>query len=66
MQVVQRWILAALRKRPFFSLDELNEAIAELLIKLNQRPFRKMPGPPNCIKPSTSRPFADQWQLRPS
>ena len=35
---------AALRKRRFFSLAELNEAIAELLVKLNQRPFRKMPG----------------------
>jgi transposase len=44
VQVVQRWVLAALRKRQFFSLGELNEAIAELLIKLNQRPFRKMPG----------------------
>jgi hypothetical protein len=33
-----------LRKRQFFSLAELNEAIAELLVKLNQRPFRKMPG----------------------
>ena len=44
MQVVQRWILAARRKRQFFSLAELNEAIAELLVKLNQRPFRKMPG----------------------
>jgi transposase len=34
---------AALRKRQFFSLAELNEAIGELLVKLNQRPFRKMP-----------------------
>jgi transposase len=38
------WILAALRRRQFFSLPELNEAIAELLIKLNQRPFRKLRG----------------------
>ncbi|MBX5494774.1 MAG: hypothetical protein IRZ15_05515 [Bryobacteraceae bacterium] len=30
VQAVQRWILAALRKRQFFSLAELNEAIAEL------------------------------------
>jgi hypothetical protein len=29
----------------FFSLAELNQAIAELLVKLNQRPFRKIPGP---------------------
>jgi len=42
--IVQRWILAALRKRRFFSLGELNEAIRELLARLNQRPFRKLPG----------------------
>ena len=35
MLVVERWILAALRKRTFFSLGELNEAIAELLARLN-------------------------------
>jgi hypothetical protein len=31
VQVVQRWIVAAVRKRKFFSLDELNLAIEELL-----------------------------------
>ena len=44
VQVVQRWVLAALRKRQFFSLAELNEAILELVHKLNERPFRKMAG----------------------
>ena len=44
VRLVQMWILAALRKRQFFSLAELNESIAELLVKLNQRPFRKLPG----------------------
>ena len=42
--LVQRWILAALRKRQFFSLAALNEAIGELARKLNQKPFRKLPG----------------------
>jgi transposase len=42
--VVDRWILAALRHRPFFSLKELNTAISERLVKLNDRPFRKLPG----------------------
>lgn len=42
--VVQRWILARLRNRQFFSLGELNTAIAELLVQLNQRPFKKLPG----------------------
>ena len=42
--VVTRWILACLRNRAFFSLAELNEAIGELLARLNQRPFKKMEG----------------------
>jgi transposase len=43
-QVVERWILAALRNRTFFSLSELNQAIRELLVKLNERPFKKLEG----------------------
>lgn len=44
VQVVERWILAPLRNRTFFSLAELNEAISELLTKLNNRPFKKLKG----------------------
>ena len=44
VQVVERWILARLRNRRFFSLAELNRAIAELRADLNQRPFKKLPG----------------------
>ena len=40
MQVVQRWILARLRNRRFFSLAELNQAIRELVEQLNDRPMR--------------------------
>jgi len=42
--VVERWIVAALRHRKFFSIGELNRAIGELLDKLNQRPFKKREG----------------------
>jgi transposase len=42
--LVERWILAALRNRTFFSLHELNRAIAQLLDKLNHRAFKKLPG----------------------
>jgi len=42
--VVERWILAALRNRTFFSLEELNQAIRELLEKLNNRKFKKLEG----------------------
>jgi len=42
--IAQRWILACLRNRRFFSLEELNAAIWELLEKLNTRPFQKLEG----------------------
>ncbi len=42
--VVQRWILARLRNHQFFSLAELNAAIADLLVDLNHRRFKKLPG----------------------
>ena len=44
MLLVERWILAVLRKRKFFSLQEVNQAVGELLIRLNDRPFRKRDG----------------------
>lgn len=44
VRVVEMWILAALRNRTFFSLDELNEEIKALLVKLNTTPFQKMNG----------------------
>jgi len=44
VQVVERWIVAALRHRKFFRLAELNQAIRELLMRLNERPFRKREG----------------------
>lgn len=44
VQIVGRWILAKLRKRTFFSLRELNQAIWELLKELNQRQFQKLKG----------------------
>jgi transposase len=42
--IAQRWILACLRNRRFFRLEELNAAIRELLEKLNTRPFQKLEG----------------------
>lgn len=42
VQVVERWILARLRDRTFFSLTELNQAIRELLSELNNRPMKHL------------------------
>ena len=38
------WILAALRERKFFSLEEAQAAAAEKLEELNSRPFKKREG----------------------
>lgn len=40
---VERWVLAPLRKRQFFSLAELNIAIRQQVAELNARPFRGEP-----------------------
>jgi transposase len=60
VQIVERWIVAALRHHRFFALPEVNHEIRRLLEKLNQRPFRKRPG-------SRASVFAevDQPALRP-
>lgn len=42
--LAERWIIACIRNRRFFTLTELNGAIAELLPRLNERPFKKLPG----------------------
>jgi hypothetical protein len=44
VQIVERWIMARLRHRVFFTLMSLNQAIAVLLEELNRRPFKKLPG----------------------
>ena len=44
VQLVERWILARLRKLTFFSLSELNKEIGALRDELNGRPFKRLPG----------------------
>ena len=62
VQITERWILAVLRHRQFFSLDELNAAIAELMMSLNLGPFRKLPGSRHAAYLSLDYPAL---QLRP-
>jgi transposase len=56
VQIVERWILARLRDRKFFSLHQLNQAIAKLLEDLNNRPFQKLPGSRSSAFESMDRP----------
>ena len=54
--LAERWIIAALRHRKFHTLADLNEAIAELLEKLNHRPFRKREGSRASLFTELDRP----------
>jgi len=42
VQVVECWVIARLRKRTFFSIDEINQAIAPLLEKINNRVMKHL------------------------
>jgi transposase len=56
VQIVERWILAKLRDRTFFSLTELNGAIAKLLDELNNKPFQKLPGTRKSVFEAVDKP----------
>src|SRR6516225_10269160 len=65
VQVVERWILARLRHHTFFSLLELNTAIADLLVTLNQRPFKKLPGSRQSVFEALDRPALRPLRAQP-
>jgi transposase len=65
VQVVERWILARLRNRQFFSLSQLNEAIAELLADLNSKPFQKLPGCRKQLFDTLDRPALNPLPAKP-
>ena len=58
VQVAQRWIVAALRHHKFFSLEELNVAIRELLDQAEPPavPQARRNAARRCLRPSTNRP----------
>lgn len=63
--LVERWILASLRHRTFFSLAEANLAIAELLQRLNDRPFQKLDGSRSSLFEQLERPVLRPLPGRP-
>lgn len=54
--LAERWLIAVLRHEKFFSVADLNQAIATLLERLNQRPFRKREGTRASLYATLDRP----------
>ena len=69
--LVTRWITVVLRRRKFFSVEEINQTIKELLPIINNRPFKRLPGcrqsrfnelDKPALKPLPTKPFEfGQW-----
>ena len=65
VQLVERWILARLRKHTFFSLAELNREIRRLLDVLNERPFQKLDGCRRSLFEQLDRPALQPLPAQP-
>ena len=63
--VAERWILAALRNRTFFSLAEANRAINERVAWLNKRPFKKLEGSRASLFAELDKPALRPLPARP-
>ena len=63
--VVERWIMARLRHETFYSLEDLNRRIKELLISLNDRPFKKIEGTRRSLFEQVDRPALKPLPQRP-
>jgi transposase len=62
---VEQWILARLRNIQFFSLDDLNKTIRNLLDDLNTRPFQKMSGTRRSLFEDLDRPALQLLPYQP-
>jgi transposase len=54
--LAERWILARLRNRRFYSLAEANAEIKRLVAWLNDRPFKRLPGSRRQLFEELERP----------
>lgn len=63
--IASRWILAALRNRTFYSLEEMRAAVAELLEKLNSRKMRRLGKSRRELFEEIERPALKPLPVRP-
>ncbi|MGB4487108.1 MAG: IS21 family transposase [Pseudomonas veronii] len=75
VRIAQRYLLGRLRNRVFFSLEELNAAIAVEMERLNNKPIKSLGGKTRnqlfeeldrpAMKPLPAQPFVfGEWKLR--
>ena len=65
VQVATRWIIAKLRNRRFFSLDEINAAIRELVAQLNDRVTRHLGRSRRSLFDELERPALKKLPVEP-
>ena len=65
VQLVERWIVAALRHHQFFALADVNVEIRRLLEKLNNKPFRKRQGSRASLFAAIDQPALKPLPLEP-
>jgi transposase len=65
VQVVERWIVARLRHHTFFALADVNAAIHPLLLALNTRTFKKLPGSRQSLFETLDRPALKPLPAQP-
>jgi transposase len=65
VQVATRWIIAKLRNRRFFSLDEINAAIRELVAQLNDRVTRHLGRSRRSLFDEFERPALKKLPVEP-
>lgn len=72
--LAERWIIAALRNRTFFSVEEVREAVKPLLEKLNNKPMRRLKKSRRevfellergALKPLPAKPYEMSWWAKP-
>jgi len=55
--MAERWVVAVLRKQTFYSIQDLRRAIWELNERINDKPFRKIPGCRRSLFEGSERPL---------
>ena len=65
VQVIERWVLAPLRKRTFFSVDEINKSIELLLEEVNNRVMEHLEKSRRELFESVDRPALRPLPNRP-